>query len=91
MKLLNDPSKVKDLAETIFSEKMPRMSKMPGWAKIEEYTPREAQMDMERANKMTEEAYAKQDRKLLAEATKLQTKARQRLLPLQMGIEKFNI
>ena len=90
MKLLNNPEKVKELANTIFSEKMPRMDKMPGWQKINDYSPSDAQADEARAEKMTQEAYEKGDRKLLAEASKLQTKARQRLLPLRMGIEKFN-
>ncbi len=91
MKLLNNPEKVKELAATIFAEKMPRMDKVAGWTKVDDYTPAQAQADALRADKMTEEAYAKGDRKLLAEASRLQTKARQRLLPLQMGIEKFNI
>lgn len=90
MKLLNDPTKVRDLAETIFSEKMPRMDKVAGWHKIETYSFKDAEFDLARAEKMSQEAVQKQDKKMWAEAAALQKKARPTWLAGQLGIDIKN-
>jgi hypothetical protein len=72
-----------DFVKHVVAAKVPKMANVPGWQKIETYSVEDAKRDLVRAEQLAKDGHRQ-------EASELQKKARQALLPYTLGIAMQN-